>query len=132
MRSGHGSICGNEADIFLAAKHLDPDKLVLQHINHAQSDAREVEGPCERSSVIAVISKPPQSWRGDMYMYLCMYVCIVIATCFDVLVLQHVVQNVDRRLARVEHLQNKIRVTAINADIRGRRVSAFDNRHQLL
>ena len=54
------------------------------------------------------------------------------STCFHVLVLQEVVQDVDGRLAGEEHLNNEVGGAAIDGDERARRVHTFDQRHQHL
>lgn len=53
-------------------------------------------------------------------------------TCFDVFVLQKVVQDIDRGLAGEEHLNYEVRGTAIDGDERTGRAGAFDKRHQQL
>ena len=53
-------------------------------------------------------------------------------TCFDVLVLQEVVQDVDGRLAGGKHLYDEVGCAAIDGDGRTRRVRTVDQRHQHL
>ena len=53
-------------------------------------------------------------------------------TCFDVLVLQEVVQDVDGRLAGEEHLLDEVRGVSIDGYGRARRVRTVDQRHQHL
>ena len=52
--------------------------------------------------------------------------------CFDVLVLQQVVEYVDGRLAGEEHLDDEVRGAAIDGDGRTRRVRTLDQRNQHL
>ena len=51
-------------------------------------------------------------------------------TCFHVLVLEQVVQNVDRRFTREEHLEDEVCRAAIDGDERSRRVRCFDGQHE--
>ena len=51
-------------------------------------------------------------------------------TCFHVLVLEQVVQNVDRRLTREEHLEDEVCRAAIDGDERSRRIRSFHGQHE--
>ncbi len=53
-------------------------------------------------------------------------------TCFDVFVLQEVVEDVDGRLAGEEHLEYELDRAAIDGHGRARRICRFDMRYQHL
>ena len=55
-----------------------------------------------------------------------------VPTCFDVLVLQQVVQDVDGGLAGEEHLDDEVGGAAIDGNERTARAGLFDHRDQHL